>query len=52
MVPRNEIIELDMAVDDALKMIFSLGVVAPTWREDQTGELPLRMPPAQLPKDR
>jgi uncharacterized membrane protein len=40
MVPRSEIIELDMTVDDALKMIFSLGVVVPTWRAGQA-ELPL-----------
>jgi uncharacterized membrane protein len=30
-VPRNEIVELDMAVDDALKLIISLGVVVPDW---------------------
>ena len=52
MVPRNEIIELDMAVDDALKMIFSLGVVVPTWRHDQTAELPLKAPPGRLSGDR
>jgi uncharacterized membrane protein len=38
MMPRSEIIELDMAVDDALKMIFSLGVVVPTWPADQVAE--------------
>jgi len=43
-VPRKEVIELDMEVDQALKMIISLGVVVPTWRKDQLGELPLRMP--------
>jgi uncharacterized membrane protein len=30
-VPREEAIELDMAVEDALKMIVSLGVVVPEW---------------------
>ena len=40
MVPRRDITELDMDVDEALKMIISLGVVVPTWRRDQTGELP------------
>jgi uncharacterized membrane protein len=30
-VPRNEIVELDMAIDDALKLIISLGVVVPDW---------------------
>ena len=44
MVPRNEIRVLDMEVDEALKMIISLGVVVPTWRADQTDELPLKLP--------
>ena len=43
-VPKKDVIELDMNVDDALKMVISLGVVVPTWREDQTGELPLILP--------
>jgi uncharacterized membrane protein len=43
-VPRKDVIELDMEVDQALKMIISLGVVVPTWRNDQLGELPLKMP--------
>jgi len=43
-VPRHEVIELDMEVDEALKMIISLGVVVPEWRRDQIGELPLKMP--------
>jgi len=30
-VPRDEVIELDMSVEDALKMIISLGVVVPPW---------------------
>jgi uncharacterized membrane protein len=30
-VPRKDIVELDMAVDDGLKMIISLGVVVPKW---------------------
>lgn len=30
-VPRDEVIELDMSVEDALKMIISLGVVVPRW---------------------
>lgn len=32
MVPRADVIELDMKVDQALKMIISLGVVVPEWR--------------------
>jgi uncharacterized membrane protein len=43
-VPRKDIIELDMEVDEALKMIISLGVVVPTWRQDQTAELPFEAP--------
>jgi len=43
-VPCKDVIELDMEVDEALKMIISLGVVVPTWRADQTAELPLKMP--------
>jgi uncharacterized membrane protein len=45
MVPRKEIRVLDMDVDEALKMIISLGVVVPTWRGDQTRELPVEKPP-------
>jgi uncharacterized membrane protein len=43
-VPKKDIIVLDMDVDEALKMVISLGVVVPTWRKDQLGELPLEMP--------
>ena len=43
-VPRKDMIVLDMEVDEALKMIISLGVVIPSWRKDQLGELPLVMP--------
>jgi uncharacterized membrane protein len=46
MVPRKDIKVLDMDVDEALKMIISLGVVVPTWRGDQTKELPFETPPA------
>ena len=42
MVPRKDIKVLDMEIDEALKMIISLGVVVPTWREDQTRELPFK----------
>ena len=40
MVPTRDVIILDMEVDEALKMVISLGVVVPTWRKDQIGELP------------
>lgn len=43
-VSRRDVTELDMDVDEALKMIISLGVVVPTWREKDLGELPLVMP--------
>ena len=35
MLPRKEVIELDMAVDEALKYIISMGVVAPPTRMKQ-----------------
>ena len=43
-VPAKDVIELDMEVDEALKMIISLGVVVPTWRREELGELPLEYP--------
>ncbi len=43
-VPRKDAIALDMDVDEALKMIISLGVVVPGWRNDKTAELPLELP--------
>ena len=45
-IPRGDVIELDMEVDEALKMIISLGVVVPTWRRKDIGELPLVEPAA------
>jgi uncharacterized membrane protein len=44
MVPRKDITILDMDVDEALKMVISLGVVVPTWRKEQTRELPFKDP--------
>ena len=43
-VPRKDITVLDMEVDEALRMIISLGVVIPTWRKDKTQELPFEEP--------
>ena len=40
-VPTKDVVVLDMDVDEALKMIISLGVVVPTWRNGKTAELPL-----------
>ncbi|PCJ31998.1 MAG: hypothetical protein COA90_04535 [Gammaproteobacteria bacterium] len=34
MIPKNEVVELDMAVEDGLKMIISMGVVVPPWEKD------------------
>ncbi len=40
MLPREDVIELDMEVDQALKMIISLGVVVPPWpRAGAAGQL-------------
>lgn len=38
MVPRRDVVELEMSVDEGLKMIISMGVVVPKW----TGVLPSR----------
>jgi uncharacterized membrane protein len=46
-VPKSEVIELDMSVDEAAKFIMSLGVVVPQWTKQQTQELPLTMPGEQ-----
>jgi len=43
-VPRADVIELDMSVDEAARLIMSLGVVVPTWAKDRTAELPLKLP--------
>jgi uncharacterized membrane protein len=45
MVPKRDTIELDMSVDEAVKLIMSLGVVIPKWNKQQTKELPLKLPP-------
>ena len=43
-VPTKDTVELDMEVDEAVKLIMSLGVVVPTWSKQATRELPLKMP--------
>jgi len=43
-VPKKDVIELDMEVDEAVRLVMSLGVVIPTWRKGQTGELPFELP--------
>jgi uncharacterized membrane protein len=44
-VPKEDVIVLDMEVDEALKMIISLGVVVPTWSKDPNGKLPFKEAP-------
>ena len=41
-VPRKDVVFLDMEVDEALKMIISLGVVVPRWRHGDIGKLPVK----------
>lgn len=45
-VPRADVRVLDMEVDEALKMIISLGVVVPTWRQDALVEGSEPLPPS------
>jgi len=40
-VPKKDAVELDMTVDEALKMIISLGVVVPVWNRDNAGKPPV-----------
>ena len=39
-LPKKDIIELDMEVEEALKMIMSLGVVVPSWDKKDLDDLP------------
>lgn len=50
LVPKDDVIELDMEVDAAIKMVVSLGVVVPQWTSDRIRELPLKMPVPDQPK--
>ncbi len=43
-VPKKDVTVLDMEVDEALKMIISLGVVVPPWNGEKTGDLPFETP--------
>jgi len=40
MVPREDVVPLDMSVDDAMRWVFTLGVVAPGWKNGRQAELP------------
>jgi uncharacterized membrane protein len=45
-VDRNEIVRLDMTVDDAFKMLLTLGVVVPRWQKPPTAvDLAPQQPP-------
>lgn len=51
LVPRDDVVELDMSIDEALRMIISLGVVVPEWQRQelldtrQTTQLPREADP-------
>ena len=53
-VPREDVIELEMSIEDALKMVVSLGVVVPRWQGDSPplapapGVVPPVVPPPSL----
>ena len=47
MLPRSAVVELDMSVDEALKYIISMGVVAPGSRGRRAGSAPVRVEPAR-----
>jgi uncharacterized membrane protein len=47
MVPRRDCIMLDMSIDQAMKMIVTLGVVVPVWQPPQ--QLPLAIDGKQEP---
>lgn len=47
LVPRNKVVRLDMTIDEAFRMLLTLGVVVPTWKnKPQTPDLaPQQTPP-------
>ena len=46
LVPRDEVVRLDMTVDDAFKMLLTLGVVVPRWQKPPvTADLAPQQPP-------
>lgn len=44
MVPKRDVIELDMSVDEGLKMIISMGVFVPVWRNKDSSRPPALSP--------
>lgn len=49
LVPKDEVTELDMTVDEALRMVISLGVVVPEWRRREL--LPASLPSPAEPEE-
>jgi uncharacterized membrane protein len=47
LVPKDEVIHLDMSVDEAVRLVLTMGVVVPTWRNKPTD--PLLAPPETHP---
>lgn len=47
MMPRSDVVELDMSVDEALKYVISMGVVAPALSDSPKRPLPLAAEPRQ-----
>ncbi len=47
LVPEKDVIALEMEVDEALKMIISLGVVVPPWPSEKAARAALAEPPAK-----
>jgi len=45
MVPREDTIPLDMSIDEAMRLIFTLGVVAPPWPNGRKTAAQGRLPP-------
>ena len=41
-LPKEDVIEMDMSVDEAFKMIVSLGVVVPSWNEGDLKDLSIK----------
>lgn len=48
MVPKEEVIELEMTVDDAMRLVFTLGVVSPPWPPQVKPKHPV--PPPEPPR--
>jgi uncharacterized membrane protein len=47
-VPREELVPLDMPVDEGLRMIISLGVAVPRWKNPEAAKASLAPPPDRL----